>query len=173
MWKLRPREMKVDYTLLWFQNPNSFDEGRDLIHFLISFLLSFIYLLFFFFFLFFWLWCSVWDFGSLTRDQIYAPCGGSMVLMTGPPGKSFDSFSNLSHRAEHISSLIEILNKWQQINVSLKTLYISNDIFHLYFLKNNFCNWLRCVETHAQTHNCIHSKKESYPDSKMSKFKAH
>lgn len=172
MWKLRPREMKVDYTLLWFQNPNSFDEGRDLIHFLISFLLSFIYLLFFFS-IFLAVVLSV-GFWLLDKGSNLCPLWWKHgVLMTGPPGKSFDSFSNLSHRAEHISSLIEILNKWQQINVSLKTLYISNDIFHLYFLKNNFCNWLRCVETHAQTHNCIHSKKESYPDSKMSKFKAH
>lgn len=93
MRKPRPTEVKVHYTvLLWFQSPNSFHEGRDLIHFLIL------------------------------------------------------------HRAECISSLIEIVNKWQKRNISLKIVYISNHICHLCFLKNYCYIWLCCANTHPHTH---------------------
>ena len=33
----------------------------------------------------------MWEFRSLTRDQIWAPYGGNKVLTIGPPGKSQDS----------------------------------------------------------------------------------
>ena len=176
MWKLRPRKTKVVYILLWFQSPNSFDEGRDWNHFLVSFLLScFIYLLIFSFLFFFvavllsvpWFWLP---------DKRSNLCPLQLkhgVLTTEPSGKFFDSFSNLSHRAEHVSSLIEILNKWQKINISLQMLYITNDIFHLSFLKSCFYNWLYYAEIYTQTHYCTHNKKKSCPVSKMSKFKAH
>lgn len=30
----------------------------------------------------------MWDLSSMTRDQTHAPCSTSVVLTTGPPGKS-------------------------------------------------------------------------------------
>ena len=48
------------------------------------------YFLFYFFLVWFGLVlavpCSTWDLSSPTRDQTRAPCSGSSVLTTGPPG---------------------------------------------------------------------------------------
>lgn len=127
MWKLRPRKTKVVYILLWFQSPNSSDEGRDWNHFLISFLLScFIYLLIFLFFFLAVLLSVPWFWLLDKRSNLCPLQLKHGVLTPEPSGKFFDSFSNPSHRAERVSSLIEILNKWQKINISLQMFYITN-----------------------------------------------
>ena len=42
----------------------------------------------------FWQCHSMWDLSSPTRDQTHAPCSGSAVLTTKPPGKSLDLLLN-------------------------------------------------------------------------------
>ena len=154
MWKLRPRKMKVVYILLWFQSPNSFDEGRDWNHFLVSFLLScFIYLLIFSFLFFLAVLLSVpWFWFPDKRSNLSPLQLKHGVLTTEPSGKFFDSFSNLSHRAEHVSSLIEILNKWQKINISCKCSILQTIFFIYLFWKVVFITGYTMLKyTHKHT----------------------
>lgn len=151
--------MKVVYTLLWFQSPNSFDEGRDLIHFLISFSIILFNLFTYFFFLFFFFGCVAqwilvpWQEIKSMPSAVEAWCRNYWASR-----KFFDSFS-ISPTEQNVSLLTEILNKWQKINIFLQMLYITNDIFHLSFLKSYFYNWLYLQLKYTHKHTIAHTIK--------------
>ena len=53
---------------------------------------------------------GMWSLSFMTRDQIYAPCSGSIVLTTGPPGKSLSFILNCKSTLLHVYLLHHVVD---------------------------------------------------------------
>ena len=53
----------------------------------------------------------MWDPSFPSRDQTHAPCSGSRVLTTEPPGKSWESDLKKKKKKKKKKTLIKVMNR--------------------------------------------------------------